>query len=104
MQPIPLPRLRGRAGWGLSACLDLVGGRRFDDLAGVVLVEGQRDVLAAGLSFDVLDWVAVALADIGVEGVAILVLGRRMPHLSLGQRLLANVLLVARAREGVRID
>src|SRR5207248_1629038 len=81
MQPIPLPRLRGRAGWGLSALLDLVGGRRLDDLARVVLVEAQRDVLAAGLGLDVLDRVAVALADIRVEGVAILVLGRRVPGL-----------------------
>src|SRR5437763_16775768 len=91
MQPIPLPRLRGRAGWGLSALLDLVGRRRFDDLARVVLVEAQRDVLAAGLGLDVLDRVAVALADIRVEGVAILVLGRRVPGLPAWQTLLANV-------------
>src|SRR6202035_4947796 len=50
------------------------------------------------------DRIAVALPDVGVEGVAVLVLSRRMPGLSLRQGLLADVLLVGRARERAGID
>src|SRR5205807_3859017 len=86
------------------ALLSLIGGRRRDRLAGVVLVERQRDVLAAGLGLDILDRVAVFLAHIGIERVAVLVLRSRVPGLALRQVLLANVLLLTRSGEGAWID
>src|SRR5207244_11487548 len=86
------------------ALLNLVGGWGRDRLTGVVLVEGQRDVLAAGLGLDVLDRVAVFLEEVGIEGVAIFILRRRVPGLALRQVLLAYVLLLTRSSEGPGID
>src|SRR5207245_11374714 len=94
--PTPLPRR--------LTVLDLVTRGWPDVLARVVFVEAQGDVLAPGLGLDVLDRIAVTLPDVGLEGVAMLILGRRVPDLSLRQGFLPDVLLHARAREGVRID
>src|SRR5919204_935342 len=91
-------------GGELLALLDLVGRRWLYGFAGVVTVEGQRDVLAASLRFDVLDGIAVALPDIGVEGVAVLVFCRGVPGLTLRQILLTDVFLIAGAGERRRID
>src|SRR5207244_1214872 len=89
---------------GRLALLDLVGGRSGDGFAGVVPVEGERDVLPTTLGFDVLDRVAIALPDVRIESVAILVLGGRVPGLALRQVLLADILLVAGASAGRGID
>src|SRR5438094_2615504 len=96
--------VRANASMDELALLYLVGGRGGDCLAGVVPVEGQCDVLPAVLSLDVFDRVGVALPDVGVEGVALLVLGGRMPGLALWEVYLADILLVTGAAEGRRIE
>src|SRR5438105_10974235 len=96
--------VRANASMGDLAWLDLVGGRSGDGLAGVVPVEGQRDVLPTALGLDIFDRVAVTLPDVGVERVAILVLGGRVPGLALCQVLLSDVLLIADTAESRRTE
>src|SRR5207302_8472059 len=98
------PRPFGRTPPFQLTRLDLVCGRSGDRLAGVVAVEAQGDVLAASLGLDVLDRVAVALPNVGIEGIAVLVLRARVPGLPLGQVFLADVFLGAGAGERGRID
>src|SRR5438874_957194 len=96
--------VRANASMDELALLDLVGGRSGDRFASFVPVEGQRDVLPAALGLDVFDRITVALPDVGVEGVALFVLGRRVPGLSLRQAFLADILLGTGAAECRGID
>src|SRR5438094_3083657 len=96
--------VRANASMDELALLDLVGGRSGDRFASVVPVEGQRDVLPAALGLDVFDRITVALPDVGVEGVALFVLGGRVPGLSLRQVFLADILLGTGAAECRRIE
>src|SRR2546428_13169182 len=82
----------------------MVGWSGGDRLSGVVLVKGQRDALAAGLRLDIPDRVTIFLADVGIERVAVFILGRRVPGPALRQVLLADVLLLTRSDEGAGID
>src|SRR5256885_8536594 len=86
------------------AVRDLGGGRGGDRPACVVPVEVRRDVLPAALGLDVFDRVTVALPDVGIESVALFVLGGRVPGLSLRQVFLADILLGTGAAECRRVE
>src|SRR5207248_4289051 len=66
-------------------------------------VEGQRK--GVGLLRDqVLEWIAVALADPTFKGIAIFILGRRVPGLAPGQVLFSDVLEIGSTAEACRAE
>src|SRR4029077_5577085 len=69
----------------------LRGRWRRDYDPGVVFIEGQGERVAL-LRDHVLQRIAIALPNPGLEGIAVFVVGRRVPGLPAGHALLADVL------------